>query len=65
MSTGAGDALFTVLDVKAAHAPEVAERLAREDTEVVASTPEALRATIAAESALWAKVIKEMGIRVE
>ncbi len=51
--------------VKAAHAPEVAERLAREDTEVVASTPEALRATMNSESALWANVIKEMGIRAE
>jgi tripartite-type tricarboxylate transporter receptor subunit TctC len=51
--------------VRAAHAPEVAERLAREDTEIVASTPEVLRSTVAAESALWAKVIKEMGIALE
>jgi len=33
--------------------------------EVIASTPEAFRATIADETALWAKVICEMGIRAE
>ncbi len=51
--------------VKAARAPEVSERVAREGAEVVASTPEAFRATIAAETALWAKVIREMGIQAD
>ncbi len=51
--------------VKAARAREVNERIVREGAEIVASTPEAFRATIAAETALWAKVIKEMGIRAD
>ncbi|OGA39095.1 MAG: hypothetical protein A3G24_14105 [Betaproteobacteria bacterium RIFCSPLOWO2_12_FULL_62_13] len=51
--------------VKAARAPEVNERVVREGAEIVASTPEAFRATIAVETALWAKVIKEMGIRAD
>jgi tripartite-type tricarboxylate transporter receptor subunit TctC len=50
---------------KAARAPDVAERVTREGAEVIASTPEAFRATIADETALWAKVIREMGIRAE
>jgi tripartite-type tricarboxylate transporter receptor subunit TctC len=51
--------------VKAARAPEVAERVTREGAEVVASTPEAFRATIAADTALWSKVIREMNIRAD
>lgn len=51
--------------VKAARAPEVSERVAREGAEIVASTPESFRATIAAETALWAKVIREMGIQAD
>lgn len=51
--------------VKAAHAPEVVGRVTREGAEVVASTPEEFRATIAKETALWAKVIREMGIGAE
>jgi len=50
---------------KAARAPDVAERVTREGAEAIASTPEAFRATIADETALWAKVIREMGIRAE
>ena len=51
--------------VKAARTPEVSERVGREGAEVVAGTPEAFRATIAAETALWAKVIREMGIKAD
>jgi tripartite-type tricarboxylate transporter receptor subunit TctC len=51
--------------VKAARSPVAAERLARDGAEVVASTPEAFRARIAADTALWAKVIKEMNLRAE
>jgi tripartite-type tricarboxylate transporter receptor subunit TctC len=49
--------------VKAARAPEVTERVTREGADVVASTPEAFRATIAADTALWSKVIREMNIK--
>ena len=51
--------------VKAARAPEVAERVTREGAEVVASTPEVFRATIAADTALWSKVIREMNIKAD
>ena len=51
--------------VRAARAPDVAERFAREGAEVVASTPEHFRKVLADETALWAKVIREMGIRAE
>lgn len=48
-----------------ARAPDVLDRVTREGAEVVASTPDAFRATIARETALWAKVIREMGIKAE
>ena len=51
--------------VKAARSSVAAERLTRDGAEVVASTPEAFRARIAADTALWAKVIKEMNLRAE
>ena len=51
--------------VKAARSSVAAERLTRDGAEVVASTPEAIRARIAADTALWAKVIKEMNLRAE
>ena len=51
--------------VKAARSPEVAERFAREGADVVGSTPEAFRKVIADETALWARVIREMGIKAE
>jgi tripartite-type tricarboxylate transporter receptor subunit TctC len=51
--------------VKAARTPEVMERVTREGAEVVASTPDEFRATIAAETALWAKVIKKMNMKAE
>ena len=49
--------------VKAARAPDISERFVREGAEVVASTPEYFRKVIVAETALWNKVIVEMGIR--
>ena len=51
--------------VKAARAPDVAERFTREGADVAASTPEYFRKVISDESALWGKVIREMGIRAE
>lgn len=51
--------------VKAVRSPPVAERIAREGADVAASTPEAFRTRIAADTALWARVIREMGIRAE
>jgi tripartite-type tricarboxylate transporter receptor subunit TctC len=51
--------------VKAARSPLAAQRLTRDGAEVVASTPEAFRARIEADTALWAKVIKEMNLRAE
>lgn len=51
--------------VKAARSPEVTERITREGAEVVASSPEAFRATISADTALWGKVIREMNIKAD
>ena len=51
--------------VRAARTADVTERFAREGAEVVAGTPEQFRKVIAGETALWAKVIREMGIRAE
>ena len=51
--------------VKAARAPDVTERFAREGAEVVAGTAEHFRKVIADETALWGKVIREMGIKAE
>ena len=51
--------------VKAARAPDAAERFTREGAEVVASTPEHFRKVMAEETTLWGKVIKEMGIKAE
>ena len=51
--------------VRAARTADVTERFAREGAEVVAGTPEQFRKVIADETALWAKVIREMGIRAE
>jgi tripartite-type tricarboxylate transporter receptor subunit TctC len=51
--------------VRAARTPEVNDRVTREGAEVVASTPEAFRATIAADTALWGRVIREMNIKAD
>jgi tripartite-type tricarboxylate transporter receptor subunit TctC len=50
---------------KAVRSPDLTERFAHEGIETVASTPEAFQARIAADIALWAKVIKAMGIKAE
>ena len=51
--------------VKAARSPEVTDRVTREGADVVASSPEAFKATIAADTALWGKVIREMNIKAD
>jgi tripartite-type tricarboxylate transporter receptor subunit TctC len=51
--------------VRAARAPDITERFTREGAEVVAGTPEHFRKVIADETALWGKVIREMGIKAE
>ncbi len=51
--------------VRAARAPEISERITREGAEVIASTPEYFRRLIAADIALWGRVIKEMGIKAD
>ena len=37
----------------------------REGADVVASSPEAFKATIAADTVLWGKVIREMNIKAD
>jgi tripartite-type tricarboxylate transporter receptor subunit TctC len=49
--------------VRAARAPDIAERFARDGAEVVASSPEDFRRQITDEVQLWARVIREMGIK--
>jgi tripartite-type tricarboxylate transporter receptor subunit TctC len=51
--------------VRAARAPDITERFTREGAEVIAGTPEHFRKVIADETALWGKVIREMGIKAE
>ena len=51
--------------VRAARSPEVTERVTREGASVVASSPEAFKATITADTALWSKVIREMNIKAD
>lgn len=51
--------------VRAARTPEVSERFTREGSEVIASTPEYFRKLIAAETAMWAKVMREMGVKAD
>lgn len=45
--------------------PDVAEAMARHGLEVETSTPQELAARIKAETAVWAGVIKDAGIRPE
>ena len=51
--------------VRAARAPDVAERFARDGADIVAGTPEDFRRQIADETQLWARVIKDMGIKAD
>ena len=45
--------------------PDVAERLSSQGAEAIGSTPQAFAAYIKAETAKWAKVIRESGAKVE
>ena len=51
--------------IKALQAPEVGDRFAADGSEPVGRTPENFAAHIKSETARWAKVVKEMGVRVE
>jgi tripartite-type tricarboxylate transporter receptor subunit TctC len=45
--------------------PALAERFDKEGAEIVGSTPEALAKHVKAELALWAKVVKSAGLKIE
>jgi len=51
--------------VRAARSPEIVERFAKDGAEVVASTPEQFKKVITDEVAMWARVIKQAGIRAD
>ena len=51
--------------IKAARSPEMAKRLVAEGSEAVGTTPAEFAAFIRAEHAMWAKVIKQGGIKGE
>lgn len=51
--------------VKALRSPDMAERIAREGAEVIASTPEEFGALIKTDIAKWAKVVKDNGLKLE
>jgi tripartite-type tricarboxylate transporter receptor subunit TctC len=51
--------------VKAYNAPEIRSQVVATGGDVAADTPEEFAAFIRAESAKWAKVIKDAGIRAE
>jgi tripartite-type tricarboxylate transporter receptor subunit TctC len=50
---------------KAMHTPEMAQRLTGEGSEAVGSSPKEFAAHIRAEQAMWARVIKQAGIKAE
>jgi tripartite-type tricarboxylate transporter receptor subunit TctC len=50
---------------RAVTSPEVKEALARQGAEPVGSTPEQFAATIRSETDKWAKLIKQVGVKVE
>ncbi|MCC6532470.1 MAG: tripartite tricarboxylate transporter substrate binding protein [Burkholderiales bacterium] len=51
--------------VKALRSPDMAERIAREGADVIASSPADFGAFLKTEIAKWAKVVKESGLKVE
>jgi tripartite-type tricarboxylate transporter receptor subunit TctC len=50
---------------RAVQSPEVREALARQGAEAVGSTPEQFAATVRAETAKWAKLIRDAGVKPE
>ena len=65
---GTPPAILTRLNaelVKAAQAPDLAEKLAADGGEGVATTPEQFARMLATETARWGKVIREAGIKLE
>ena len=51
--------------VKALRSPEMADRIAREGADVIASSPAEFGAYMKTELAKWAKVVKDNGLKVE
>ena len=51
--------------VKAARAPELVDRFAKDATNVVANSPAEFRAFIQSEAKRWAKVVKDSGMRAD
>jgi tripartite-type tricarboxylate transporter receptor subunit TctC len=50
---------------RAARAPDIVERFAKDGAVVIASTPEAFKTQVSQEVALWAKVIRQAGIKAD
>lgn len=50
--------------VKAMHAPDLVDRLSKDDTAIIASSPEQFAAFIKSELARWNKVVKGAGLRL-
>jgi tripartite-type tricarboxylate transporter receptor subunit TctC len=46
-------------------APDVRQRLAQDGAEVLASTPEAYAADIAAEETKWSEIVRKAGVKAE
>jgi tripartite-type tricarboxylate transporter receptor subunit TctC len=51
--------------VKALRSPDMADRIAREGADVIASSPQAFGAFMRTELSKWAKVVKDNGLKVE
>ena len=51
--------------VRAARSPDVVERFTKDGADVVASSPEQFKKVITEEVAMWAKVIKQAGIKAD
>ncbi len=66
--TGTSKAIVTKLGanmVKILRQPEIAERLAGQGTETIASTPDVFAAHIKTETVKWARVVQQAGIKAE
>ncbi len=51
--------------VRAARSPDIVERFAKDGAEVVASSPEQFKKVITEEVAMWARVIRQAGIKAD